>query len=172
MKNFGLFALIATFFAAGSIAQAQDAGPFALHKGLKIERAYTSQFGPDAEELNRVSAVASDWFEIDYSDTRGIAAKRRVRMVDRRTAPNYFIGFAKGLPLTVNGTTSLGVSSQVLLELRQTGQARLGLMHDTGLNVIDGVLTKVRELRMPVLVENQIVEFPASRCSPGDDRLP
>ncbi|MGI9482776.1 MAG: OmpA family protein [Hyphomicrobiales bacterium] len=161
MKISSLLGLFAVLLLAGSVAHAQDAGPFALHKGLKIERAYTSQFGPDAEEINRVSAVASDWFEIDYSDTRGIVAKRRVRTIDRATAPTYFIGFAKGLPLTVAGTTSLGISSQVMLELRKTGQARLGLMHDTGLNVIDGVLTKVQELRMPVLVENQIVEFPA-----------
>ena len=141
--------ILALIFSIAS-AQAQDAGPFALHKGLKIERAYTSVYGPDAEEINRISAVTPDWFEIDYSDTRGIAAKRRVRTIDRRTAGVDFLGFAKRLPTTVKGTTSLGISSSALLELRETGQTRIGLMYDTGLNVIDGVLTLVEKVKMPV----------------------
>jgi outer membrane protein OmpA-like peptidoglycan-associated protein len=161
MKLPSILYLVAALLALSTAAQAQDAGPFALHKGLKIERAYTSSFGPDAEEINRISAVTPEWFQIDYSDTRGIVAQRRVTTNDRRAAQVYFLGFAKRLPMTVQGTTSLGISSAALLELRQTGQTRMGLMYDAGLNVIDGVLTLVEKVKMPVLVENQIVQFPA-----------
>ncbi len=161
MRLFTIAASFAALCGLSLASHAQDAGPFSIHQGLKIERAYTSQYGPDAEELNLISQVTPQWFQIDYSDTRGITAKRRVRTIDRQTAPNYFIGFAKRLPLTVDGTTSLGISSQTLLQLRETGTAPLGIMYDQGLNVIQGQLTLVKKVRMGVLVENQIVKFPA-----------
>ena len=151
--------LIAVVAFAASVALA---GPFSLHKGLQIKRAFTSQYGFDAEEINTITALNNEWYEIDYSDTRGTVMKRRVLMADSRSARIYLIGFDRRVPLMVQGTTSLGISNDILKELRATGQARVALMHDIKLNTINGVLTMVRaNIKMPVLVENQVVNMAA-----------
>lgn len=152
------FLVSAVFF--GAVAAL--AGPFSLHKGLQIKRAFTSQYGFDAEEINTITAVNRDWYEIDYSDTRGTVMKRRVLIADSRAARTYLIGFDRRVPLMVQGTTSLGISNAILKELRQTGQARVALMHDIALNTIDGVLKMHRpNIKVPVLIENQVVNMPA-----------
>ena len=66
----------------GAFAQ----GPFTPHEGLTITRAYTSQYGPDAEEFNVIRSVNPDGVLIDYNDTRGIAAQRLVRSVEASEA--------------------------------------------------------------------------------------
>lgn len=144
------------------IASIAHSGPFALHKGLEIKRAFTSQYGLDAEEINTITALNDKWYEIDYSDTRGTAMKRRVLMADSRSARNYLIGFDHRVPLMVPGTTSLGISNDILKELRATGRSRVSLMHDVRLNSIPGELIMQRhDIRVPVLVENQVVKLPA-----------
>jgi outer membrane protein OmpA-like peptidoglycan-associated protein len=151
-----LFAVVA--FAA-SVA---NAGPFSLHKGLQIKRAFTSQYGFDAEEINTIVGLNNEWYEIAYSDTRGTVMNRRVLMADSRSARSYLIGFDRKVPLMVPGTTSLGISNDILKELRTTGSSRVALMHDVRLNSIPGVLTMARpNIRVPVLVENQVVNMPA-----------
>jgi len=143
-------------------AGAAYAGPFSLHKGLQIKRSFTSQYGFDAEEINTISALNPEWYEIDYSDTRGTVMKRLVLMADSRSARTYLIGFDRRVPLTVQGTTSLGISNDILKELRATGHARVALMHDIKLNTIDGMLTMVQpNIKLPVLIENQVVNMPA-----------
>lgn len=142
------------------VALAAHAGPFSLHKGLQIKRAFTSQYGFDAEEINTISAVNKEWYEIDYSDTRGTLMKRRVLMADSRSARSYLIGFDRKVPLMVQGTTSLGISNDILKELRATGRARVSLMHDIRLNTIPGeLIMKQQNIKLPVLVENQIVNM-------------
>ena len=140
---------------------AQNAGPFAAHPGLMITRAYTSQYGPDAEEYNIISAVSGNSVNLSYSDTRGIIAQRVVNVVDRQAARTYLIGFDPRVPKVIPGTTSLGISSAVLQELRTKGTAPLSLMYDTKLSTIPGLLIRVNDnTKMPVLVENQIVNMP------------
>ena len=135
-------------------------GPFTPHEGLTITRAYTSQYGPDAEELNTIRSVGPDGVLIDYSDTRGIVAQRLVRSSDRNAARTYLIGFDPSLPRMVPNTTSLGVSSALLKELRTRGSAPVSLMYDRKLSSIPGVLTLVNDnARMPIMVENQIVNM-------------
>jgi len=153
---------IVVLLIAGLLGVVAQAGPFILHQGLKIKRAFTSQYGPDAEEINTITGLNRDWYEIDYADTRGTAMKRRVLMVDSRSARTYLIGFDRRVPLTVPGTTSLGISNDILKELRATGKARAALMYDVKLNTIPGVLTMHRaNVRVPVLIDNQIVNMPA-----------
>ncbi len=156
----GVVASLIAFVAfAASVALA---GPFSLHKGLQIKRAFTSQYGFDAEEINTITALNNEWYEIDYSDTRGTVMKRRVLMADTRSARIYLIGFDRRVPLMVQGTTSLGISNDILKELRATGQARVALMHDIKLNTIDGVLSMLEpNIKVPVLIENQVVNMPA-----------
>jgi outer membrane protein OmpA-like peptidoglycan-associated protein len=142
----------------------QVAAPFSAHQGLVITRAFTSSFGPDAEEFNRFAAVTEQYIELDYSDTRGTAAKRRVLRADSERAKTYLIGFDPRVPLTVPGTTSLGISSAALRELRATGRTRVALMYDTKLSTIDGELTVAdKGIKIPVLIENQIVPMAAIR---------
>jgi hypothetical protein len=57
--------LIALVAFAASMAHA---GPFSLHKGLQIKRAYTDQFGYDAEEINTITGLNREWYEIDYRE--------------------------------------------------------------------------------------------------------
>jgi outer membrane protein OmpA-like peptidoglycan-associated protein len=158
-------ALAASAFISGSALVTSTGafaqGPFTPHEGLTITRAYTSQYGPDAEEFNVIRSVSPDGVLIDYNDTRGIAAQRLVRSVDRRGASTYLIGFDPSVPRVIPNTTSLGVSSALLNELRTRGSAPVSLMYDRKLSTIPGVLTVVNDnSRMPVMVENQIVNMP------------
>ena len=148
---------IAMMTSPGALAQ----GPFTPHEGLTITRAYTSQYGPDAEEFNVIRSVGPDGVLIDYSDTRGIVAQRLVQSGDRSGARTYLIGFDPSLPGVIANTTSLGISSALLNELRTRGSASVSLMYDRKLSTIPGVLTVVNDdARMPVMIENQIVDVP------------
>jgi outer membrane protein OmpA-like peptidoglycan-associated protein len=152
-----ILALIALLSARPSCAQ----GPFAPHPGLTITRAYTSQYGPDAEEFNVITDVTRDGIALSYSDTRGITAQRLVRTADRRNAHSYLIGFDPRVPRVIPNTTSLGISSEALQQLRSSGVTAMSLMYDTRLSTISGSLTLVNDNgRLPVLVENQIVSIP------------
>ena len=147
-------------------AMAQDPGPFSLHPGLQITRAYTSVYGPDAEEFNKITTVSEDGLEIDYSDTRGITALRTVRAIDRTQGQIYVIGFAEGMPQVLEGTTSLGLSVRTLEELRSNGEAAVALIYDTSLKPMNGVLTLVgRNTTETVLIEQQPVEIPVLRVA-------
>jgi hypothetical protein len=129
---------------------------------LQIKRAFTSQNGPDAEELNTITAVTPAGFGIAYADTRGTVAVRRVLSPDSLAARTYLIGFDRRVPTVVPGSTSLGISRAILMELRQTAKSRVALMHDVALNTIDGILTlRRRNIQVPVLVENQVIFVPA-----------
>jgi outer membrane protein OmpA-like peptidoglycan-associated protein len=157
--------LVLALAAPAGSSLAQGTGPWAPHQNLLIVRAYTSSFGPDAEEYNRFAALTPEYIEIDYSDTRGISARRRVLKADSRSARRYLIGFDPSVPLTVPGTTSLGLSSDALQDLRSTGTARVALVYDTKLSSIDGTLTVTeRDIKVPVLVENQLVQVAALRA--------
>jgi outer membrane protein OmpA-like peptidoglycan-associated protein len=145
-----------------SLAFAQKGGPFDAHPGLQITRAYTSQYGPDAEEYNVIKSVTPRGVAISYRDTRGIAANRLVLSQDRQASETYLIGFDSRLPQSIPGTTSLGISSATLQLLRRNGVAPLRLMYDRKLSTIPGVLHLVNDdVRLPVIVENQVVEMRA-----------
>jgi outer membrane protein OmpA-like peptidoglycan-associated protein len=151
----------AILFAASGATRAEDAGPVAFHNGMKIVRAYTSAYGPDAEEFNEIGAMGADSFVIAYTDTRGIAASRRVLSSDRSAARVYAIGFAANMPPVLPGATSLGVSSAVIDDLRENGTAPVAIMYDTALSTISGTLTLVeRNIRLPVLVGTELVDVP------------
>ncbi len=154
-----------SLFAAKPVS-AQEIGPFVFHPGLQITRAYTSVYGPDAEEFNKITGVTEEAVEIDYSDTRGIAARRTVRAVDRVGAQIYVIGFAEEMPQVLQGTTSLGLSTRTLEALRDNGEAAIALIYDTSLKPMNGVLTMVqRNVITSVLVEQEQVEIPVMRVA-------
>jgi outer membrane protein OmpA-like peptidoglycan-associated protein len=149
------------FWAVQNSTAALAQGPFTPHAGLTITRAYTSQYGPDAEEFNLVTSVTRDGVALAYSDTRGIVAKRLVRSADRQSARTYLIGFDPRVPQVIPNTTSLGISSESLKQLRSTGVTAMSLMYDNRLSTIPGALTLVNDnSRLPVMVEDQIVNVP------------
>ena len=160
MKFDGIRTLLATCLSiVANPVHAQ--GPFTPHEGLTITRAYTSQYGPDAEEFNVIKSVRRDGITISYSDTRGIIAERMVRTLDLESARTYLIGFDPTVPRVVPNTTSLGISSSALTDLRSRGTAEVSLMYDTRLSTIPGVLTLVNDNAwMPIMIENEIVNVP------------
>jgi outer membrane protein OmpA-like peptidoglycan-associated protein len=166
MRSRSVMAALAVWAFISGIAVAASSsvfaqGPFTPHEGLTITRAYTSQYGPDAEEFNVVRSVGPDGILIDYSDTRGIVARRLVRTPDRRDARTYLIGFDPSVPRVVANTTSLGISSAALAELRARGETQVNLMYDRKLSTIPGMLTLVNDnARLPVMIENRIVDVP------------
>lgn len=149
-----------------SALRAQQAGPFTPHDGMRITRAYTSDYGPDAEEFNIISSVSPKSFIINYSDTRGIVARRKVRTRDRERSRGYMLGFGEGLPELIKGSTTLGISSAVLEELRNEGGAVLALFYDTTLRPMKGELRLEEDgFTVPVLIEDEVVDVPAVRAS-------
>ena len=163
-RTFAAALAASAFMAVIAMATSPSAsaqGPFTPHEGLTITRAYTSQYGPDAEEFNVIRSVSPDGVLIDYSDTRGIVAQRLVRAGDRRVARTYLIGFDPSVPRVVVNTTSLGISSAALDELRSRGETQVNLMYDRKLSTIPGILRLVNDgARMPVMIESQIVNVP------------
>ena len=157
--------VVASCLSTAGMLSAQELGPFAFHNGLQITRAYTSDYGPDAEEFNKIVSVNSRGIVVDYTDTRGTIARRKIRQADRIGARNYLIGFATGLPNIIPGTTSLGVSAVVLEDLRVGGRADLALVYDTSLTPMPGALEVVEsDIKVPVLVESTVVQAPVVRA--------
>jgi outer membrane protein OmpA-like peptidoglycan-associated protein len=141
---------------------AQDLGPLMPHEGGEITTAFTNSFGPDAESYFRFVAVTPRQIDLDYTSTRGLKAQRTIAVADRQNSQTYVIGFANSMPKIIPGTTSLGISGQTLVALRDTGQAPLSLVYDAKLSRMDGVLRLLEaKVRMSLLVENQLTEVPA-----------
>ena len=135
-------------------------GPFMPHEGGVLTTAWGNAFGPDAESWIRFSKVGTDAFDINYSSSRGMVALRRIRAVDRQNARTLVLGYNAKMPLIIEDTTTLGTSTSVLEELRSTGQARMGLIPDTSLNVMQGQLQLVGKMKMNVTVADQQVPIP------------
>ena len=167
IKNWLFAGMIPAIFSYGlETARAQEIGPFAFHAGMQITRAYTSDYGADAEEFNKIKSVSSEGLEIEYNDTRGISASRLVRDVDRQSAQLYMLGFDPELPHVLPGSTTLGISRRTLEELRSEGKAGIALLYDMSLKGMNGVLTVVeRNITTPVLVENELVQAPVMRVT-------
>jgi outer membrane protein OmpA-like peptidoglycan-associated protein len=158
----GLAALIVTAVLGPAKAQEGSAGPMRPHAGLVLTTAFTNAYGPDAESSFTFNSVTADAIDIGYSSSRGVSTARRILVRDRQSSNVYVIGFANSMPPEIPGSTSLGLSSAALMELRSTGQTSLSLAYDAGLNQIAGVLTLVEQnIKMPLLIENTLVPAPA-----------
>lgn len=144
----------------------ESSGPLLPHVGGQITTAFSNRFGPDAEGTVTFTAIAPDQMNLSYSSTRGLTANRTLRVADRQSSKNYILGYAAEMPLTIPGTTSLGISGASLVELRTTGKTELSLTYDAKLSKIDGQLTLVqKDIKIPVLVEDQVVQVPAVHAS-------
>jgi outer membrane protein OmpA-like peptidoglycan-associated protein len=145
---------------------AQDLGPMMPNVGAEIVTAFTNSFGPDAESYFRFQAVTPQWITINYTSSRGVVALRTIDNRDRLSARTYVIGFARNMPTMIPGTTSLGISGQSLVELREKGQTTQSLIYDAKLSQIGGTLTLVDgKAQMSLLVQGQLVSVPAVHAS-------
>lgn len=147
-------------------ASAQGTGPLLPHVGGQITTAFSNTFGADAESTVTFVAVNDEMLSVEYVSTRGLRVARNILAGDRVTARSYVMGYAEQMPLVIPGSTSLGISGDVLRDLRENGRAALSLAYDARLSRIDGQLQlSDRNLRVPLLVEQQLVDVPAIRAT-------
>lgn len=151
-------------FAQGvvEIAKAQDTGPLLPHVGARFTTAFSNRFGPDAESILTFTAVTPDTVSVGYASSRGLLSARNILNADRKQSNIYVLGYAQNMPLTIPGTTSMGISGASLVELRSTGKTALSLAYDAQLTRIDGQLKLVeKDIKIPIIVENQVMKVPA-----------
>ena len=165
----GSLAFVTLMAVAGSPQPAftqDNSGPLLPHVGGQVTTAFSNRFGPDAEGTVTFTAIATEQLSINYASTRGLTVNRTIRITDRQSSKNYVLGYAADMPLEIAGTTSLGISGASLVELRTTGKTALSLTYDAKLSKIDGQLTLVqKDIKIPVLVEDQLVQVPAIHAS-------
>ena len=154
------------FMALAPSADAQAQGPLTAHPGLRITTAFSNSFGPDAESIIRFGDVTPSGIAMDYISSRGLAASRVVTTADHLTGHILVLGFSPKMPHVIANSTSLGISTAALDELRTTGHTSLALMYDTKMSTMNGTLTLVqRDFQLPVLIEGQIVNMAAVRAT-------
>jgi outer membrane protein OmpA-like peptidoglycan-associated protein len=129
--------------------------------GAELTTAFTNSYGPDAESWIRITNVTPDTIFIDYSSSRGISAQRQQLVVDRANARTFVTGYSPKLPVVMPGTTTLGVSTAVLDQLKSTGQAQIALVYDTAGSTMNGVLQMIEATRVPLILEGDQQTVPA-----------
>lgn len=160
------FLVAATAFAAGGPGQILSAlaqeglGPFMPHEGLMLTTAWGNAYGPDADSWMKFSNVGTETADVNYSSSRGMTAVRRLRAIDRQNARTLVLGFNSAMPMVIENTTTMGVSTAVLEELRSSGQARLDLIPDTSLKAMKGQLKLVEKTKMNVAVGGEEIPVP------------
>ena len=170
MKNSAKLMLlgVAGYFSVVSAdASAQQyAGPLLPHVGGQVTTAFANRYGPDAEGYVTFSAITPEQITLNYSSTRGLNVRRNVLKADRQNSATYVLGYSANMPSVIPGTTSLGISGDSLVELRTKGKTSLSLLYDARLSHIDGQLTLMEKgIKMPLLVEDQVVQVPALHAS-------
>ena len=155
------------FSIASADASAQQyAGPLLPHVGGQVTTAFANRYGPDAEGYVTFSAITPEQITLNYSSTRGLNVRRNVLKADRQNSATYVLGYSANMPSVIPGTTSLGISGDSLVELRTKGKTSLSLLYDARLSHIDGQLTLMEKgIKMPLLVEDQVVQVPALHAS-------
>jgi len=165
VKIYSLMVILASVlagFGPALPAHAQSSGPLLPHAGGQITTAFSNRFGPDAESTVTFTSVTGDVISLNYASTRGLTVNRDQQVSDRQSSRIYVLGYGLKMPVAIPGTTSLGISSAVLVELRDTGKTLLSLVFDDQQSQIDGQLRLVqKDVKFPVMVENQIVQVPA-----------
>jgi outer membrane protein OmpA-like peptidoglycan-associated protein len=165
MRTTASVRLIAFFWlsvvASGAATAQSDAGPFVLHPGKIITTMFANEFGRDADARTEITSVSADRVSLQYSSTRGLFSHRDILIRDRRSARTYVLGYSSRMPRVIEGSTSLGLSSAVLSELRTNGRTRVTLVYSERLARIDCNLTTTRvDARIPVIIEDRILDVP------------
>ena len=161
----GVLSLVWLAMCCGAVAQ-QSTGPFVLHPGKVITTMFTNEFGNDADSRTEITSVTSEAVSLQYSSTRGLFTRRDILARDRQSARTYVLGHSSRMPTVIAGSTSLGISSAILQELRSNGRAALTLIHSEKLDRIEcNLVTTAVDMRVPVIVEDRIFDVPAIQAS-------
>ena len=145
---------------------------FSPQPGMQFTTAFTNDFGRDAESLTTVTSINDNAVSINYSSSRGVSVQRDLLIADRENATSYVLGYEAGMPTVIPGTTSLGISAQVLSELRTNGRTRLTLVYSPQLASIKCNLNRVSlDQKMPLIVRDRVVDISAvharAECGAG-----
>lgn len=158
MRAAVMAALALSVIGAGRVVHAQKyAGPLAPHVGAQLDYAFANRYGPDAEARVTFTTVNDQGLKIDYASTRGLFVRRDISAADREFATTYVLGYSTKMPQAIPRSTSLGISSAALLELRNTGRTQLRIVYDEKMSALDGELTlKQKGIKIPLIIENQL----------------
>jgi outer membrane protein OmpA-like peptidoglycan-associated protein len=151
----------------------QGSGPFVLHPGKVITTMFTNEFGADADSRTEIVSVTPEVMRLQYSSTRGLLTRRNVLVRDWQSARTYVLGHSARMPESIPGSTSLGISSAVLQELRSTRRAALTLIHSEKLDRIECRLEATAiDARVPMIIEDRVFEVPTvqarANCGSGN----
>jgi outer membrane protein OmpA-like peptidoglycan-associated protein len=139
----------------------QSAGPFVTHPGKVITTNFANEFGRDADARTEITSVTPEVISLQYSSTRGLFTRRDILVRDRQSARTYVLGYSARMPTVIPGSTSFGLSSAVLQELRSNGRAALTLIHSENLDRIEcNLVTTAVDIRVPVIIEDRILDVP------------
>ncbi len=167
-----LFPLFCAAISVGANAQQGD-GPFVMHPGKVITTMFTNEFGNDADSRTEITAVTPEALSLQYSSTRGLFTRRDILTRDRQSARTYVLGHSSRMPTVIPGSTSLGISSAVLQDLRSNGKTALTLIYSEKLDRIECNLTATAlDIRVPMIVEDRIFDVPSiqarATCGSGN----
>lgn len=146
----------------------------------------------DYESIKRIQAVNQDSVEIAYSSdisganppTSGSVAPprrnciRTVLRLDLQDANQYHENFCAANQESYPGTTAIGVSRQVLADLKSKGEADLKFQSTENSGDPDQVcllkLVGANDVAIPVLINDRREKLPAvhARCIPGAFEVP
>jgi hypothetical protein len=171
-----------------SVATVAWAHQIPLCPGLTIVTAVNQPDG-DYESIKTVQSVAPDGVRIKYSSERpdndiltGTGELKRttvfrtVLVKDLESATQYQQVFLEKSDETIPGTTAIGTSSAVLKAVKSKGESELRVSFATSVNeltadrekrpnyydyLLAGKVQRVGTARLPVLVNNALVELPA-----------
>ncbi len=159
-----LFLCVCSLLFAGTPGGAnaqQGAGPFVMHPGKVLTTNFTNEFGQDADARTEIITATPEAVGLQYSSTRGLFTRRDILIRDRQSARTYVLGYSTRMPTVIPGSTSLGLSSDLLRELRSTGRANLTLIHSENLDRIECNLVATGvDVRVPVIIEDRILDVP------------
>jgi hypothetical protein len=131
-----------------------------------VTTTFTNDFGMDADARAEITSVTPEVVGLQYSSTRGLFSRRDILVRDRQSARNYVLGYSTRMPTVIPGSTSLGISSAVLQELRSTGRAPLTLIHSENLDRIEcNLVATALDVRVPLIVEDRILDVTAVQAS-------
>jgi outer membrane protein OmpA-like peptidoglycan-associated protein len=158
---------------SGGISAQQGSGPFVLHPGKVITTTFANEFGRDADARTEITSITPEVVSLQYGSTRGLFTRRDVFLRDWQSARIYVLGHSARMPTVIPGSTSLGISSAVLQELRSNRRADLTLIHSENLDRIDCNLVATGvDVRVPVIVEDRIFDVPTvqarATCGSGN----
>ena len=146
-----------------NVARAQERTRlFNPQPGMQFTTAFTNDFGREADSLTTVTSINANAVTVDYSSSRGVSVRRDLLVADRQNASAYVLGYEAGMPTVIPGTTSLGISAQILSELQTNGRARLSFVYSPQLASIECNLDRVSANQMmSLIVKDRIIQISA-----------